>query len=175
MEKPLFINNIPSNSYSQFLQTNTQLHQFTETSDSFVDIEFFRRSISIHYQNLYATKKRQNILYRFLFFGFGILFLILGILIFFKTTNAACGLFFGNCSVIKNCVDGVCLLFSSVAFTVGYIIHPEKDAIHHLVSRVERELKNPVKQLQVEFNAIFKHFSQEWAPAQQPMYIKKSS
>ncbi len=159
-------------SYSQFLQAKeTHIHSLTEPTSDSVDIEFFRRSVSLHYQHVYATKKWQNWLYRFIFFAFGLLFLMLGTLIFFKTTNYACGLYFKNCVMVKNCINFLCVLLAGGAFAMGYQIHPEKEAIRYLVGKVERELKNPAKQIQIEFNAIFANLSSQCLMTPQTMWI----
>lgn len=151
-----------STSYSQFLRSKkAHIHCLTEPSDMSIDIDFFKRSIAFHYQHMYATKKWHNWLYRFIFFGFSVVFAVLGILIFFKVANHSCGYYFSECSIAKNCVNVCCLLLSGSAFALGYQIHPEKDAIRHLVSKVEKELNSPAKQLQIEFNAIFANLSHE--------------
>lgn len=163
-----------STSYSQFLQAKQSVHCLTEPVKAPIDIDFFKRSVSLHYQHFYATKKWQNTLYRAIFFGFSLLFIALGLMIFFKTTNPICGLYFGNCSLIKNGVNFFCALLATGAFTLGYKIHPEKEAIKHLVKKVENELHGPAKQLQIEFNAIFANLSHHWIEPQQAAWIKKS-
>lgn len=171
LEKTVF--KAASTSYSQFLEEKRNpIHCITEPSDS-LDINFFKHSISLHYQHLYATKKRQNWLYRCIFFGFGLLFLTLAILIFFKTTNFACGFYFSNCSIIKNSINCFCLFLATGAFAFSYKIHPEKDAIRDLVAKVEKELKSPGKRLQIEFNTIFANLSNEWITPHQTVWIKK--
>lgn len=160
-------------SYSQFLQSGDKEQQvrcLTEANNASVDIEFFKRSISLHYQHIYATKKWQNWIYRFIFFALSLLFLTLGAIIFFKTVNFTCGLYFKNCILVKNCIDIVCFLFAGGAFIMGYKIHPEKEAIHHLVGKVERELSNPAKHLQIEFNAIIANLSHEWLAPHQTLW-----
>jgi hypothetical protein len=89
-----------------------------------------------------------------IFYAFSGLFFIFGIVIFFKTVNPACGLYFIDCSLIKNWINLLCVLFSTGAFAVGYLIHPEKEAIKYLVKKVERELHAPARRIQIEFNAI---------------------
>lgn len=164
-----------STSYSQFLQKGQQhIHCLTKPTDDTLDIEFFRRSVSLHYQHVYATKKWQNWFYRFIFFGFALLFSILGVIIFFKTANHACGLYFSDCGTVKNCINFSCFLLAVGAFVFGYKIHPEKEAIRYLVGKVERELKSPAKQLQMEFNAIFANLSTEWMSPHQTLWIKKT-
>jgi hypothetical protein len=114
----------------------------TEVKDTSIDIEFFRQSISLHYQHLYVKKKWQNWIYRFIFFSFSLMFLILGIIIFYKTANFACGYYFKDCVMVKNCINFVCLLLAGGAFIMGYKIHPEKEAIHYLISKVNTELNH---------------------------------
>lgn len=145
-----------STSYSQFLQTRHHVHCMTESP---VDNHFFKRSISLHYQHLYAAKKWQNSFYRIAFYTFSAFFCILSIMIFFKTTNPTCSQYLVHCSIIKNWVNLLCILLSTGAFALGYLIHPEKDAIKYIVKKVERELNSPAKHIQIEFNAIISNLS----------------
>jgi len=150
-----------STSYSQFLRSKeARIHCLSEPDVS-IDIDFFRRSIAFHYQHVYATKKWQNWLYRFIFFSFSLLFAVLSIMIFFKVANHHCGFYFGDCSTAKNCVNISCLLLSGSALALGYKIHPEKEAIRYLASKIEKELNGPAKQVQIEFNAIFANLSHD--------------
>lgn len=161
-------------SYSHFLQSKEpHIHCLIEARES-VDIEFFRRSISSHYQHVYAKKKWQNWAYRFIFFTLGLIFLTLGFIIFFKTTNFACGFYVKNCALVKNGVDCLCLLLAGGAFAIGYKIHPEKDAIQYLIGKVEKELTHPAKNLQIEFNAIMSNLSHESFSPHQTIWIKKT-
>lgn len=163
-----------STSYSQFLQSEKHAHSFHSPNSS-VDIEIFRRSISLHYQHVYATQKWQNWIYRFIFFGFGLLFLALGSIIFFKTTNYVCSFYFSNnCVAIKNGINFFCLLLATCAFVFGYKIQPEREAIRYLVGKVAKEFSTPAKQLQIEFNAIFDNLSNNWlTPSPHTTWIKK--
>lgn len=156
-----------STSYSQFLEVKQPVHSWTETAASPIDINLFSRSVSLHYQHLYATKKWQNIFYRYIFFAFSFLFFALGMMIFFKTTNPLCSLYFGNCSLIKNGVNLGCMLLAIGSFMVGYKIHPEKEAIKHLIRRIESQFNGPAKHIQIEFNAILANLSRHWMEPQQ--------
>lgn len=161
-------------SYSHFLQPKkTHIHHLTEARDC-VDIEFFRRSISLHYQHVYASKKCQNWIYRLTFFCFGFLFLILSTIIFFKTVNFACSMYFKDSILVKNGVNALCFLLAGSSFGLGYKIHPEKEAIHFLMGKVERELQHPSKNLQLEFHAIISNLVHDWKPSHQTIWIKKA-
>lgn len=163
-----------STSYSQFLQPKQPAHSLNDQAKATVDIDFFKRSVSLHYQHLYAAKKWHNTLYRFIFFGFSFLFIILGLIIFFKTTNPICSIYFGNCSLVKNWINMLCMLLSISSFTLGYKIHPEKEAIRHLVKKMESELNSPAKQLQIEFHAIFDNLSHQWIEPHQATWFRKT-
>lgn len=141
-------------SYSQFLQQH-QFSRVSSSSETLVDVDFFRRSISLHYQHLYTYQKRQNGIYRAIFFGFSLLFLIFSFLIYFKTVNFTCGFYLGQCLSIKNYLNTGCLLLAGVAFGIGYLIEPEKEALSYLVRKVENDMHHPVGQLKLDiFNVI---------------------
>jgi hypothetical protein len=164
-------------SYSKFLQSKEDrihVHALTTVKDPAVDVEFFRRSISLHYQHVYATKKWQNGIYRFIFFGFGLLFLAFAAIIFFKTVNFTCGIYFKDCALVKNYINVICLFLAGCAFITGYKIHPEKDAMHYLIGKVEREGNCPEKHLQIEFNAIIANLSPEYLTSPHMLWINKT-
>lgn len=167
-------------SYSRFLRSQesrihclSEIKESSEIKDS-IDIEFFRRSISLHYQHAYASKKWQNWIYRFIFFGIGLLFLAMGAIIFFKTVNFACGFYFKNCALVKNSINTFCLLMASGAFVIGYKIHPEKDAMQYLIGKVEKELTQPAKHLQIEFSAIISNLAHTCTAPTHTLWIKKT-
>ncbi|CUI17043.1 Conserved hypothetical membrane protein [Candidatus Protochlamydia naegleriophila] len=148
-------------SYSRFLTCSPQNDLFNKKSEPLLDIDFFRRSIALHYQHVYNFRKRQNTAYRIIFFGLSMLFFFLFIGIYFKTANYACGLYFGQCDIVKNCVDGSCLLLSAFTFALGYLTHPDKEALRYLVKKVKKELNSPTHQVRIELNMIFKNLVSE--------------
>jgi hypothetical protein len=172
-EKSLF--KASSTSYSQFLSSNEKhVQHFRDSHSISLESEFFRRSITLHYQHVYEAKKCQNVFYRLIFFSFGLFFLALATLIFFKTTNYMYGLYFADSGMIKNGINLCCILFAAGAFGLGYKIHPEREAIRFLANKVEKELNCPDKRMQIEFNAIFANLSHDWTAPHQTLWVNKS-
>lgn len=136
-------------SYSQFLQKH-QITQLPYQKDSLRDVDFFKRSISGHYQHVYANQKWRNWLYRVVFFGFSLLFLIFGVLIYFKTANFTCGFYLNQCSSIKDYLNIGCLLLATGSFGISYMIQPENDAFHYVVNKIEKDMPYPVKELEID-------------------------
>lgn len=137
--KKIFNNH--SVSYSQFLYSPRVHSLIAESTEGVANNEFFKRSVSLHYQHAYTAKKWQNGIYRLFFFGLSVLFvIILGALIYSKTTNFTCSFYLSNCGMIKNFINLSCFLLAAGALAAGYKIHPEKDAIRDLVGKVEKEL-----------------------------------
>lgn len=159
-------------SYSQFLASkNKQRHQFKREEGALVDIDFFKHSISNHYQHVYASQKWKNWVYRFLFFAFSLLFVVLGFIILFKTVNFAYGFYFKNPLLIKNGVNFASFALAAAAFAMGAKIHPEKDAMQHIIGKVHRELNHPAKHLQIEFHAILANLTNDiFAPGKRVIY-----
>ncbi|MFI0434490.1 MAG: hypothetical protein ACH350_02025 [Parachlamydiaceae bacterium] len=160
-------------SYTRFLPSSSLSRSLDQSTEK-MDADFFKRSISLHYQHAYASKKWQNWIYRIIFFGFGFLFLLLSAIIFHKTSNFSCSIYFKNCLFVKNSINILCLLLAGGAFIVGYKMHPKKEAIQYLIGKIERELNQPAKHLQIEFNAIISNLSHEWAAPHQTVWIKKA-
>jgi hypothetical protein len=173
-DKKLFKNS--SFSYSQFLQSkNPHVHYLSEATDSSVDIEFFKRSLTLHYQYIYVTEKRHNWIYRSIFFGFSLLFFVLAILIFFKTVNFACGVYFKDSLLVKNCINSLCFALAGGSFFIGYKIHPEKDAMQYLMGKVQRDWNDPAKHLHIEFNTLMANLSHERMAPHETLWIKNNS
>lgn len=149
-------------SSSQFMEFNERKGQYSSNGGGpLMDIEFFKQTISLHYQHVYASKKWQNWFYRLFFFLLGVLFLILGLAIASQTVNFACSIYFRNCEMIKMCIEIFCFFLSASAFIIGWLIHPEKDAMQYLMKKIEKELDYPTKDLQMEYHAIISNLSQE--------------
>lgn len=163
-------------SYSQFLPTKKHpVHCLIDPPSVSVDIEFFKRSISLHYQHIYAIQKWKNWCYRFIFFSLSLTFLCLGGMIFFKTNNPMAGIYFNhNGLFIKNFINIVCFILAMGTFTLGYKIHPEKEAIQHLFNIFDKQLEGPAKHVQIEFNAIFANLSDVGSNPSKTTWIKKA-
>ncbi|WP_068467940.1 hypothetical protein [Candidatus Protochlamydia phocaeensis] len=174
-DKRIFFNPSHSISYSKFLHTYRHAHPLKqEKTETIVDIDFFRRSISLHYHYVYTFKRRQHKAYRIIFFGFALLFFILSIFIYFKTANYACTLYFSQGDLMKNCIDALCLLLAFAAFGMGYTTNPDKEALRFIVKKVEKELRNPAKHVHIELNDLFKHLICEQMN-QQPFLVNSAA
>lgn len=147
-----------SNSYSCFLEQKKERPQFhctLKAIDSSVDIAFFKRSLSLHYQHIYAAKKMEGWFYRIIFFSLGLLFAFLGMSILFKSINFSCALFFKDGILVKTTVNYLSFFLAGNCFFLGVKVDPKKEAIQYLSAKVEKEGISPSKQLQIEFNSIF--------------------
>ncbi len=172
--KSMFVNT-PSTSYSQFLYSNKHTHFLTEPPETFLNIELFRRSVFLHYQNVYTKIRWQNWLYRIIFFSLSLIFLICSLVIYFKTANFLCNFYFKHADMVKNAIDCGCLFMAGSSFAIGYMIHPEKEAMHYLAGKVGKEFNHSAKQLQNELNAFFRNLSQEWVLPDQFFWINKTT
>lgn len=84
-----------------------------------------RHPFALQYQHIYFVRKHPNKAYKIIFFSLSLIFMLLSIAIYFKTANYACGLFFGDCTLFKQVVEGSCLLLSLFTFGLGYLSQPE--------------------------------------------------
>lgn len=92
---------------------------------------------------------------RCLFFGFSLFFLLLGTIIFFKTPNWTCNVFFNDCYTVKTMICVFCLVLSSIAFWTGYKICPKKHAVNDLVGKAKKNLSRlySYRQSELTFSA----------------------
>jgi hypothetical protein len=90
-----------------------------------------RHSFFLQYQHIYFVRKHPNKAYKIIFFSLSLIFLSLSFAIYFKTANYACGLFFGDCTLFKQAVEGSCFLLSLFTFGLGYLSQPEVQLSRH--------------------------------------------
>ncbi len=172
LKKTIFANT--STSYSQFLSSNYQTRCLKKYSDSFVNIEFFKRSIASHYRRAYRSQKEKNLFYRLIFFGFSILFLIFSIFIYFKTPNFAYGLYFGHGELVKDFIEGCCLFIAGLAFTIGYKIQSQNKVTLLVDQKIFKDFSPPKNSLSIRFNMFFKNFLNEWLSGNPTYWINKN-
>ncbi len=141
--------------YSHFNASNN-LPIFSHPTDS-IDDERVKSAFALHCQHVYAAKKWQNWIYKGIFFAFGMLFLALSLIIFFKTVNFTGAIFFKNCTLIKHSINLLSIGLSLLSFMISYKIQPKKEAIQALSHKIKRELKHPPKEIQIEFHTIASH------------------
>ena len=120
-KRPIFTTT--SHSYSRFLASPLPPTQEVTVGESAraPDGEWLSHFMALQSEQIYVARPRPRAWYRAIFFGFGGLFFALGILIFFQTANAACGFYFTNCQVVKECMYGLCFFLSAFALMLGYI------------------------------------------------------
>lgn len=141
-------------SYSRLFKTQTSVAKGEIIPSPVVDIHFFKKSLVLHYQHLYAKTKRLNRLYRVLFYGFSLLFAGFAVAIFVHTVNDTFGFYFGDLHLVKDSVNAICVLLAGAAFFAGQRIAPEEAARSLVISRIEEGLSCPAKETQIEFNAL---------------------
>ncbi|MDP1814657.1 MAG: hypothetical protein Q8K92_09445 [Leadbetterella sp.] len=128
-------------SYSQFLKQNASLKdklaEVKVLNESLLEIDTFQRFARVDSTHLESKIKLKSISYRNIFFGISIFYFILSVIIYLKTTNFACGWYFGDCSMIKEYINGVCLFLAISAYSIGLWFKPETISIKELIGKVE--------------------------------------
>lgn len=110
----------------------------TQTNNTYPDLTPFREP---PHHRPYTTNKHKVRLYQAGFLLFGMVFLTLAGLIYFKTTNWTCALYFGNCMAVKMIVITLCLFFSFISISTSLNMRTEKEAINHLAKRAKYRLR----------------------------------
>jgi hypothetical protein len=83
---------------------------------------------------LYTGCKTQVFVYKTIFFGFSALFAFLGFLTVSLPSALGCG-WLGSCFVLKSILMGWCFSLSAIAFTLGYKLSTEKEAVNYQVKK----------------------------------------
>ncbi len=88
------------------------------------------------YQHIYFVRKKTNTVYKIVFFVLSLIFMLLSFAIYFKTANYTCGLFFGDCTLFKQAIEGSCFLLSFLTFGIGYFSKPEIQLSRHKITSI---------------------------------------
>jgi hypothetical protein len=147
LNKNIFVN-ITSNSYSKFLN-------YTNSKSSSLHPDPLERAISIHYKTAFLQRKNQNWVQLCLFYALALFFAFCAVLIYSKTPNFNCGIYFKNCEIVKNSVDFLCVALSLAALAIGSRIRPKTEALNHLAYKIQQELNDSSCHIQIELNSLF--------------------
>jgi hypothetical protein len=112
-------------SRSQFIKAFQRVH-LTQQPNLHLNFDILHHSLQYSHYHIYLSKKRQALIYQFIFFGFGILFLVLASILYFYTTNWSYYAMFGSSGFIKLCLYALCLILSMGAFGIAYKIRPPR-------------------------------------------------
>jgi len=128
-----------SNNTLDFISKSPIIEQAVE---SYNDLDAFREAYASPLQQVFHKQKKQARIYQSIYWGFALLFLVLGTIVYINSINWACSVYFENCTMIKTSTSIFCMVLALAAFIVGYIVRPEKETIYFLVSKMEKSLKN---------------------------------
>lgn len=136
--KPIF--SFISNSYSKFYSSST-----TEP------------------HIIYSKKKAEHKVYQNIFWGLALLFFVLAMLVYSKSTNWTSTVYFQDASFVKTFVYSFSFLLSVTAFAAGYFLKPEREAIKGVVAQFEKCLKILYKKQLAEINWFYSWYGNGYA------------
>lgn len=102
--------------------------------------KFIHQFFTASHYHTYLSKKQRAIFYRIIFFGFSLLFGVLGAIIYFKTMNGISQLYFPNSELIKTLIMSLCGFLSLGAFAIACSINPKREAFHALVHQMDSSM-----------------------------------
>lgn len=107
----------------------------------YVELDIFRRQIEqskagLHHRP-YTDNKRSIFFYKTVFFALAAVFFILGITAMAIPAAASCGFFLGSCTFVKGVIVLLCTVLSLAAFTIGFSMQTEREAVLHCVRRAK--------------------------------------
>ncbi|MGA8164880.1 MAG: hypothetical protein WB791_07655 [Waddliaceae bacterium] len=129
---------------------------FSHKSKVYSELFLFKQQIEVK-QNLpylrpFTSNKAMMILYRFVFLGLAVLYLILGLILYSKPFSWSCSFLFGNCSLLKTFLCTSCVLASSALFMLGLVMKPERELLKKTFRRAKRMLKRKHNQKLLKYH-----------------------
>lgn len=140
---------------------------FTSRRQEYTKLRLFKNRIELektgpNYKP-YSTMKSSVMLYRTIFLGFGALYFLLGIILFFNSLNWSYTFLFGNSIDLKLAFCGLCAIASSSGILIGFTLRTEIEAAKRLYGKAKRRLKKFYDRKLVKFGVIrFLSFGQEY-------------
>lgn len=121
----------------------------------YVELHNFRKKIEEersgpHHQP-YRAGRKKAILYRTIFYGLGLLFLLLSIFIYTQTMTWSGSLIFVNYTATKTAICALTFLLSIISCVIGHSIKTEKEAANQLIHRAQAKLRRLLSYKKAEF------------------------
>lgn len=120
--------------------------QIASKKNRFQELQMFKHHIEIESLTTlfrpYSATKSSVWFYRSVFYGFGCLYMILGMMLITKSHTLAPELLFINSSLIKSVLFVLCALSASISLVIGYSMKPEQEAVNHLCRKAKERVKN---------------------------------
>jgi hypothetical protein len=90
----------------------------------------------------YTLYKKKVLQYRAIFFGFGLLFLILGVIVHYKTLTLSPTILFGSISTFKTSVCFFCIILTLSAWGFSWWLSAEKETAMRLIHQAKNKLRS---------------------------------
>lgn len=140
---------------------STATSVFSNKSNVYSELFLFKQQINIKpnhpYLKPYSNKKISINLYRAVFLSLGILYLLLGLILFFKPFSWSCSFLFGNCSLLKTFLCTFCVVTSTSSLILGFFTRPERELMKKIFRKAKQQLKKKYNQKLQKYN-VKKYF-----------------
>jgi hypothetical protein len=125
------------------------------SSPRFPELELFRQQIELNraglYHQPYSNNKFYTRIYKAVFFGFSLLFVLLSVITFKVSFAFSWGIFnFQAIGLAKTAIVSLCMLFAFSALTIAFSIRTEREAIYHCVRRARMQLSRSFAQKRIQ-------------------------
>lgn len=129
---------------SQALLVSLYHSSLNHKNEQYSELNLFRRKIeetkSGPHHRPYEARQSDSIMYRGIFAGLGVVFLLLTYFIYVQSLTWGYTMILGNSHMVKMLLCGISMTFSAAAFFVSYSIRPEKEAVYFIGSRAKKQL-----------------------------------
>jgi hypothetical protein len=128
---------------------------YSVKNNAYPKLHLFKNQIELDgdgpLQKPYSAAKSNVLTYRIIFLSIGMLYLVLGMILFFKSLTWSCTLVFGSCFLIKTIICSVCGLSSLYCITLGSLLNPEKEAVKKAYRQSKERLRKTYEMKVVKY------------------------
>ena len=130
----------------------------------YAELDIFRQQVEQSKAGLfhqpYTHNKKSILIYKSLFFAFGLLFATLGITALAITSTALVWGFFGSLAALKSIIVCLCFMLSLLAFTITLATRPEREVVLQCVRKAKAHIRDVYTRKRTRlginaFNALF--------------------
>lgn len=111
---------------------------------TFEELDDFRQQLDKQelgpFHQPYENQKHQANIYRYLFFGISLVFMLLMSFVHFRTASWICHLFFAQFVVAKTTLSMFCGVLAAISFFIAFKIRPEREAVFLVYRKAKQKL-----------------------------------
>lgn len=140
-------NSIPDSMVQHVIEKKHQspIQIYSSRRSHYPELHLFKNQIEIDGKGTlskpYSSVKSSVMIYRTIFLSIGVLYFLLGLILFTKSLTWTCSLVFGSCVLVKTILCSLCSVSSIYCIALGLLIKHEKEAVKKVYNEYKTRLK----------------------------------